>query len=105
MDRQQAVATDHTWSGFVRTEPGTVSGWHHHGEWESVVYVISGALKLEFGPEGRTTTVEAGAGDFVYVPKDTVHRESNPASEPAELIVMRSGSGESLFGVEGPRRS
>jgi hypothetical protein len=36
MDRQQAVATEGTWAGFVRTEAGMVSGWHHHGEYETV---------------------------------------------------------------------
>jgi uncharacterized RmlC-like cupin family protein len=25
----------------VRTEPGMVSGWHHHGEYETVIYVLS----------------------------------------------------------------
>jgi hypothetical protein len=52
MDRQQAVATEGTWAGFVRTEAGMVSGWHHHGEYETVIYVLSGALMMEFGPNG-----------------------------------------------------
>jgi uncharacterized RmlC-like cupin family protein len=101
MDRQQAFATGGTWSGFVRTEPGMVSGWHHHGEYESVIYVLTGALKMEFGPRG-SNTVEAGPGDFVYVPKGAVHRESNPSAEPADIIVVRAGAGESLFNVDGP---
>ena len=101
MDRQQAFATDRTWSGLVRTEPGMVSGWHHHGDYETVIYVLSGALKMEFGPNGDAT-VEAGPGDFVYVPKGAVHRESNPSSERAEIIVVRAGVGESTFNLDGP---
>jgi uncharacterized RmlC-like cupin family protein len=101
MDRQQAFATDGTWSGFVRTEPGVISGWHHHGEYESVIYVLTGALKMEFGPRG-SNTVEAGPGDFVYVPKGAVHRESNPSAEPADIVVVRAGAGESLINVAGP---
>ena len=93
MARQQAVATDGTWAGFVRTEAGMVSGWHHHGEYETVIYVLSGALKMEFGPNG-SNTVEAGPGDFVYVPKGAVHRESNPYTVPADIIVVRAGSEE-----------
>lgn len=58
MDRQEAFATEGTWSGFVRTEAGMVSGWHHHGDWESVIYVLTGALRMEFGPDGAST-VEA----------------------------------------------
>ena len=104
MDRQEAFATDGTWSGFVRTEAGTVSGWHHHGEWESVIYVLTGALRMEFGPDGADT-VDAGPGDFVYVPKGAVHRESNPSAEPADIIVVRAGAGgESTFNVDGPAR-
>jgi len=101
MDRQQAFATGGTWSGFVRTDAGMVSGWHHHGEYETVIYVLTGALKMEFGPNG-SNTVEANPGDFIYVPKGAVHRESNPSAEPADLIVVRAGVGESTFNVEGP---
>lgn len=104
MDRQQAVATDGMWAGFVRTEAGMVSGWHHHGEYETVIYVLAGALKMEFGPEG-SNTVEAGPGEFVYVPKGAVHRESNPSAGPGDVIVMRAGTGESTFNVDGPSSS
>jgi uncharacterized RmlC-like cupin family protein len=101
MDRQQAVATDSMWSGYVRTEPGMVSGWHHHGEYESVIYVLSGLLRMEFGP-GGSNTVEAGPGDFVLVPNGVVHRESNLSAEPGDLIVVRAGRGESTINVDGP---
>jgi uncharacterized RmlC-like cupin family protein len=101
MDRQQAFATDGTWSGFVRTEAGMVSGWHHHGEYESVIYVLTGALRMEFGPNG-SNRLEARPGDFVYVPKGAVHRESNPSAESADLVVVRAGVGESTYSVEGP---
>jgi uncharacterized RmlC-like cupin family protein len=104
MDRQQAFASDRTWSGFVSTEPGMVSGWHHHGDYETVIYVLRGGLKMEFGPEG-SGTLEAGPGDFVYVPKGAIHRESNPSSEQADIIVVRAGVGESTFNVDGPASS
>ena len=102
MDRQQAVATENMWSGYVRTEAGMRSGWHHHGEYETTIYVVTGALHMEFGPAG-STTVAAAPGDFVYVPKGVVHRESNPSPDPADLIVVRAGRGESTINVDGPR--
>ncbi|WP_151482134.1 cupin domain-containing protein [Streptomyces albicerus] len=104
MERQEAVATDETWSGFVRTEPGMVSGWHHHGAYETIAYVLTGSLKMEFGP-GGSDTVEASPGDFVYVPKGVVHRESNPSAEPADLVVVRTGRGEPTFNVDGPSQT
>ena len=101
MDRQEAVATDHMWSGVVRTEAGMVSGWHHHGEYESTIYVLTGWLRMESGPDG-SSILEAGPGDFVYVPKGVVHRESNPGAEPADIVVVRAGQGESTVNVDGP---
>jgi len=101
MDRQEAVATDDLWAGFVRTEPGVVSGWHHHGEYDTVAYVVKGSIRFDFGP-GGSSTVEAGPGDFILVPKHFVHREGNPAEEPAEAIAIRAGRGESTFNVDGP---
>jgi uncharacterized RmlC-like cupin family protein len=101
MDRQQAFAGDDLWAGLVRTESGMVSGWHHHGEYESVIYVLTGALKMEFGP-GGSEVVEAHPGDFVRVPRGAVHRESNPSAQPADIVVVRAGRGESIYNVAGP---
>jgi uncharacterized RmlC-like cupin family protein len=104
MERQQAVATDNLWSGFVRTEAGMVSGWHHHGEYETVIYVLTGLLRMEFGP-GGSNTVEARPGDFVLVPAGVVHRERNLSTEPGDLVVVRAGRGESTINVDGPAPS
>lgn len=101
MDRQQAIATDSVWAGFARTEPGMVSGWHHHGEHETTIYVIGGRLRMEFGP-GGSEVVEGRPGDFVYVPKGMIHRESNPSDEPGDVVVVRAGTGESNVNVDGP---
>lgn len=101
MDRQQAVTNDRIWAGFVRTDPGMVSGWHHHGEYETVIYVLTGSLRMEFGP-GGANVVEARPGDFVSVAKGVVHRESNPSAEPADIIVARAGHGESIYNLAGP---
>ncbi|MCH0563573.1 cupin domain-containing protein [Streptomyces sp. MUM 2J] len=101
MERQEAFATDGMWSGLVRTEPGTVSGWHHHGAYETVVYLLSGAIRVDFGPDGAES-VTARPGDFLRVPAGTVHREGNPSAEPAEALVIRAGTGPSTFNVDGP---
>jgi uncharacterized RmlC-like cupin family protein len=104
MDRQEAFATDGMWAGFARTEPRMRSGWHHHGEYESAIYVVSGALRMESGP-GGTSVVDAGPGDYLLVPRHVVHREGNPGDEPGDIVVVRAGEGESLFNVDGPAES
>jgi uncharacterized RmlC-like cupin family protein len=101
MVREQAVATEGMWSGLVRTEAGMTSGWHHHGDYETTIFVVSGELKMESGP-GGTAVVTAGSGDFVYVPPHTVHRETNPAETESHLVVVRSGRGEAVINVNGP---
>lgn len=101
MRREQVVSTDRSWSGHVTTEAGMVSGWHHHGDYESHIYVVSGTLRMESGPGGQDV-VDAQPGDFVFVPPHTVHREGNPSSGAATVIVVRAGSGESVFNVDGP---
>jgi uncharacterized RmlC-like cupin family protein len=103
MIREQAIATDRMWAGLVRTAAGMVSGWHHHGEYETTVYLISGGLRMEFGPGGGEV-VEAAPGDFLYVAPGAVHRESNPADRESQVLVIRSGSGEPVVNVDGPDR-
>jgi len=53
--REQAVAVQGLWSGLVRTEPGVTSGWHHHGDNDTSVYVVEGAVRLEFGPRWQSS--------------------------------------------------
>jgi uncharacterized RmlC-like cupin family protein len=101
MSRRQAVATDLVWAGLVHTQPGAVSGWHHHGDHESVIYVLSGALRMEFGAHGEDV-FDALPGEFVYVPPYSVHREGNVTDRLATLVVTRSGQGESVLNVDGP---
>jgi uncharacterized RmlC-like cupin family protein len=101
MNREEAIFSDRMWAGFLRTDPGMVSGWHHHADYESAIYVLSGVLRMEFGRAGGET-FDATPGDFIHVPRGAVHRESNPTDAPADAVVVRSGSGESVVNVEGP---
>jgi uncharacterized RmlC-like cupin family protein len=99
--REQAVETDGMWSGVARTESGMVSGWHHHGDYESTIYVLTGSLRMEFGSVGEES-FEAEPGDFVFVGRHVVHREGNPSAEQATLVVVRAGQGEPVINVDGP---
>jgi uncharacterized RmlC-like cupin family protein len=85
----------------VRTEPGLVSGWHHHGDNGTYGYVIGGRLRLEWGTAGQQFA-EAGPGEFFYVAPNTVHRESNPVADEQFLVGFRVGTGPTVFNVEGP---
>lgn len=102
MTRHVAVATDEVLVGLVRTAPDMVSGWHHHGEYETYAYVVSGSGAFEFGPAGGET-IDAGPGDFIHIPARLVHRESNRGEKESLIVLFRMGHGEPLFNVEGPQ--
>lgn len=102
MEREEAVRTDRLWAGVAKTAGRTFSGWHHHGAYESVIHVVRGRLRLEFGGGGRDV-LEAHPGDTLYVAAGEIHREGNPADEPSEVLVVRSGEGEIVVNVPDPR--
>jgi uncharacterized RmlC-like cupin family protein len=100
--RRQAFAGPGLLAGLTSTEPGLVSGWHHHGGHDTIVYVLSGSLAIEFGEGGRRA-VQAGAGDFLVIPSGLIHRESTPDDEPSESVVIRAGGdGPPTIEVEAP---
>jgi uncharacterized RmlC-like cupin family protein len=85
-----------------RVEPGVVSGWHHHGDYDIYGYIVSGAARFGSGPGGRDA-ISVGPGDFFRVPARTVHRDVNPSSkEGQEIILFLRGSGPMVVNVEGP---
>jgi uncharacterized RmlC-like cupin family protein len=104
MIREEAISLEGLWAGLVRTEPHMISGWHHHGEHETAIYVVSGALRMESGPGGESV-VEARPGDFLHVPKGAIHREANPEEAESQIVVVRAGRGPTVINVEGPRLS
>lgn len=79
------------WAGTVTIEPNAKTGAHHHGELESVIYVVSGRARMRWG-EHLEFTAEAGPGDFIYVPPFVPHQEINAnKDEILSCVVMRSG--------------
>lgn len=101
MTRHVALHTEEMWSGTVDTEAGAVSGWHHHGEHDTTIYVVSGRMLLESGPGGEVA-LEAGPGDFLHVPAGAIHRESNPGQHASHAVIVRCGRGAPTINVDGP---
>ncbi|MBC7944705.1 MAG: cupin domain-containing protein [Burkholderiales bacterium] len=79
------------WAGTVNIEANAKTGAHHHGELESVIYVVSGRARMRWG-EQLEFVAEAAAGDFIYVPPFVPHQEIN-ASKTGILrcVLVRSG--------------
>ena len=79
------------WAGTVTIHPNAKTGAHHHGELESVIYVVKGRARMRWG-ECLEFVAEAGPGDFIYVPPFVPHQEINARTdEPLECVLCRSG--------------
>jgi uncharacterized RmlC-like cupin family protein len=96
MHRRAAITTARTgasklWAGTVTIEPKSKTGAHHHGDLESVIYVVSGIARMRWG-DHLEYVAEAEPGDFIYVPPYVPHQEIN-ASDDLQLhcVLARSG--------------
>ena len=94
MLRRPGIQADNTgakriWLGLVTCEPNTQGSPHHHGEAETAAYVLSGQVRVYFG-EGLNEYVDAGPGDFIFVPAYLPHIEANVTDLPAEAVLSRS---------------
>jgi uncharacterized RmlC-like cupin family protein len=70
---------------------GAQTGAHHHGELESVIYVVRGKARMRWG-ERLEFVAEAGPGDFIFVPPFVPHQEINASpDESLECVLVRSG--------------
>ena len=79
------------WAGTVVVEPNAKTGAHHHGELETVLYIVRGRARFRWG-ENLEFADEAGPGDFIFVPSYVPHQEINARpDEPVEAVVVRSG--------------
>jgi uncharacterized RmlC-like cupin family protein len=84
------VGAEKLWAGTVTIHPNAKTGAHHHGDLESVIYVVKGKARMRWG-EQLEFLAEAGPGDFIYVPPYVPHQEINAADEPLECVLLRSG--------------
>jgi len=85
-----SVGAEKIWAGTVTIEPGAKTGPHHHGELESVIYVLRGHARMRWGDRLEFTAI-AGPGDFIFVPPYVPHQEINASDdEQLHCVVVRS---------------
>ncbi len=95
MHRQAAinharVGAQKIWAGTVSIAANAKTGVHHHGELESVIYVVKGHARMRWG-ERLQFVAEAGPGDFIFVPPFVPHQEINAdPSQTLECVLVRS---------------
>ena len=85
------VGAEKIWAGRVDIEPNAKTGAHHHGDLESVIYVMSGKAKMRWG-ERLEFEKYAYPGDFIFVPPYVPHQEINASkNEILKCVLFRSG--------------
>jgi uncharacterized RmlC-like cupin family protein len=85
----QGIASS-LWAGIFVVEPEGKTGIHHHGEQDTVVYVLEGEACVRWGDFGEDSAT-VRAGDFLHVPNWLPHQELNPSKEhPFRWVVVRS---------------
>jgi len=105
MNRAAAITHARTganklWAGTVTIQANAKTGAHHHGELESVIYVVSGRARIRWG-ERLEYVADAGPGDFIYVPPFVPHQEINASREEAlSCVLVRSGQEPVVVNLE-----
>lgn len=102
VSRQVAFDTGDVLMIQSRVAGGVTTGWHHNGDRHVYGYVVSGHAVLEYGPGGNES-VDLDAGDFIYVPPQTIRRVVNPTDEDWEIVISFVGSGPPAVPVDGPQ--
>ena len=99
MERSIAISADLVgsvglYSSVVTTAPGAKTRIHHHGECETSIWIASGRARYTWGPSGLENSMEAEAGDFIYIPAGEIHVEENAsADEPLVVVLTRNCPG------------
>jgi uncharacterized RmlC-like cupin family protein len=96
-----ATGATKLWAGTVKVDPYAKTGPHHHGELETVLYIIKGHARMRWGDHLEYADI-AEAGDFIYVPPFVPHQEINAGEGVCEAVVVRSGQDPIVVNLDLP---
>lgn len=78
--------------------PGEGANRHHHDDAEEQFYVLEGNVTFWVGDQ----TIEASPGDFIHIPRGTVHSFENGTTHARLLATFGPGTGvEKIFQEHG----
>jgi uncharacterized RmlC-like cupin family protein len=100
--REEFTSSRRSWVGVAHTKPGLASEWHHHSGNDTYGYVISGQIRIEFGPNGKNS-VAIGPGESFHMPSKIIHREVTSDEEAGVIFLVRVGTGKPVVRVKGPQ--
>jgi len=88
------------WAGITIVAPQVASGVHHHGDTETIIYVVSGRGLMRWG-EHMEFEQEVEPGDFIYVPPFVPHQEVNNSPDtPSQWVIVRNSQEPVVVNLE-----
>lgn len=101
--RKKALEAGELWVGQCHvTALNEPSQWHHHQEFDSVMFMLSGRIRVDFGENGQDS-FEIGKGDYAYFPRRAIHRcEILEGGDDVHYVFVRVGEGETVVNHDGP---
>jgi uncharacterized RmlC-like cupin family protein len=94
----RSVGSNRLWMGQTHVDPLMQSANHHHGEAETAIFVVSGEPEFVFLDQDsqQEIRIRARAGDYVFVPPFTPHREENNHPELEAVVVIARSTQEAI---------
>lgn len=90
------------WAGTANIHPNAKTAPHHHGDLESIIYIVSGRARMRWG-EKLEFVADAGPGDFIFVPPFVPHQEINAnENEALACVVVRSDQAPVVVNLDIP---
>jgi uncharacterized RmlC-like cupin family protein len=97
---KKLTGSEGLWAGVTVVSPNVASGVHHHGEQETVIYVVSGRGKMRWG-DNMEFEEEVEPGDFIFVPPFVPHQEINPSPDtPSQWVIVRNSQEPVVVNLE-----
>ena len=86
----ETVGSEALWLGIVTIPPGGRTKAHVHARHESAFYMMSGEVVEMWSGEGLSQRETVRPGDYIFIPKNTLHVAVNRSDQPAVFIGSRN---------------
>lgn len=89
----EAKETGGAWSLFEEEVSFGMGPPAHRHDWDEAYYILKGEVDFEIDGE----PVRSAAGDFNYLPRNTVHGFRGASAEPARVLIFAAPAHGSEF--------
>lgn len=86
----ETVGSKALWLGIVTIPPGGRTKAHVHARHESAFYMMSGEVVEMWSGEDLSQRETVRPGDYIFIPKNTLHVAVNRSDQPAVFIGSRN---------------